>query len=236
MSVARTLYSVITVLMFTSCASEYKIHGNSSVSRLDGKMLFVKVPQGGEMINVDSAEVVHGLFKMQGEIDSAVIASLYMDEQSILPLVMESGNIQIQIDNGRLTVSGTPLNDVLYDFVSKKNSLDDRAYEVERLESRMIMDGMNHDSILVILNKEAELINAESDRLITSFITKNYDNVLGAGVFMLLTSNFPYPILNPQIETVLGMGTPYFLENAYVKEYVKIATENMEKLREEEQQ
>jgi hypothetical protein len=32
------------------------------------------------------------------------------------------------------------------------------------------------------------------------------------------------------------MGTPYFLENAYVKEYVKIATENMEKLREEEQQ
>ena len=85
-------------------------------------------------------------------------------------------------------------------------------------------------------NAYAELINAERDRLITSFITKNYDNVLGAGVFMLLTSNFPYPILNPQIETVLGMGTPYFLENAYVKEYVKIATENMEKLREEEQQ
>ena len=46
MSIARTLYSVITVLMFTSCASEYKIHGNSSVSRLDGKMLLVKVPQG----------------------------------------------------------------------------------------------------------------------------------------------------------------------------------------------
>ena len=72
------------------------------------------------MINVDSAEVVHGLFKMQGEIDSAVIASLYMDEQSILPLVMESGNIQIQIDNGRLTVSGTPLNDVLYDLSARK--------------------------------------------------------------------------------------------------------------------
>ncbi len=52
---------------------------------------------------------------------------------------------------------------------------------------------------------------------------------------MMLTSNFSYPILNPQIETVLGMGTPYFLENPYVKEYVKIAKENMEKMREEEQ-
>ena len=98
------------------------------------------------------------------------------------------------------------------------------------------MDGMEHDSILKILNAEADNINAETDRLITSFISRNYDNVLGAGVFMILTNNFPYPILNTQIETVLGMGTPYFLDNPYVKEYVKIATENMEKLREQEQQ
>ena len=236
MSINKLILLIVSLLAFTSCASEYQINGSSSVSRLDGKMLFVKVPQGDKMINVDSAEVVHGLFSMNGPVDSSFIASLYMDDQSIMPFVVERGNIEILIDNAIIKVTGTPLNDCLYEFVGKKNSLDDRAYEVERMESRMIMDGMNHDSILVILNKEAELINAESDRLITSFITKNYDNVLGAGVFMLLTSNFPYPILNPQIETVLGMGTPYFLENAYVKEYVKIATENMEKLREEEQQ
>ena len=230
MSIVRTLYSVITILFFTSCASEYKIHGNSSVSRLDGKMLFVKVPQGGEMINVDSAEVVHGLFKMQGEIDSAVIASLYMDEQSILPLVMESGNIQIQIDNGRLTVSGTPLNDILYDFVSKKNSLDDRAYEVERLESRMIMDGKSMEEVETEITREREKLSKEMDDLVKSFIQMNYENVLGPGIFLMLCNGFPYPLLTPLMEEIVEKAPDSFKNHSLIKEYVEVARENMQKM------
>ena len=230
MSIARTLYSVITVLMFTSCASEYKIHGNSSVSRLDGKMLFVKVPQGGEMINVDSAEVVHGLFKMQGEIDSAVIASLYMDEQSILPLVMESGNIQIQIDNGRLTVSGTPLNDILYDFVSKKNSLDDRAYEVERLESRMIMDGKSMEEVETEITREREKLSKEMDDLVKSFIQMNYEDVLGPGIFLMLCNGFPYPLMTPLLEEIVDNAPDTFKNHGLIKEYIEAARANLERL------
>ena len=158
MSITKIISLVVFLSIFTSCASEYQIQGSSSVSRLDGKMLFVKVPQGGEMMNVDSAEVIHGVFKMQGVIDTAMIASLYMDDQSIMPLVMEEGNIEIQIDNARIMVKGTPLNEKLYDFVAKKNALEDRAYEVERLESRMIMDGKSME----IIEKE---INSERDKL-----------------------------------------------------------------------
>ena len=55
---------MVSLLAFTSCASEYKIEGSSSVSRLDGKMLFVKVPSGDRMLSIDSAEVIHGMFKM----------------------------------------------------------------------------------------------------------------------------------------------------------------------------
>ena len=84
----KVVLAVICLLVLASCASEYQIEGSSSVSRLDGKMLFVKIPKGADMISVDSAEVIHGLFQMKGEIDSAVIASLYMDDQSIMPLVM----------------------------------------------------------------------------------------------------------------------------------------------------
>ena len=102
MSISRIVFSIISALIFTSCASEYRIEGSSSVSRLDGKMLFVKVPQGETMISVDSAEVVHGLFQMEGAVDSTMIASLYMDDQSVMPLVIEKGNIQIQIENTRI--------------------------------------------------------------------------------------------------------------------------------------
>ena len=129
MKIGMIVFALVALLFSTSCRSEYLIEGSSSVSRLDGKMLFVKISDGERMINIDSAEVVHGLFRMQGEVDSAFIASLYMDDQSIMPLVVERGNIQIKIDNGRIVASGTPLNEKLYDFVEKKITLDNLAYD-----------------------------------------------------------------------------------------------------------
>ncbi|MDE6181441.1 MAG: DUF4369 domain-containing protein, partial [Phocaeicola sp.] len=181
----KLFFSVVALLAFTSCASEYKIEGSSSVSRLDGKMLFVKVPSGDRMLSVDSAEVVHGMFKMEGITDSISMASLYMDDESIMPFVIEKGKISIRIDNTRIIVSGTPLNDRLYSFVGKKTSLDDRAYELERKESRMIMDGKTQDEIRREMTKEREKLVTEMNSLAKEFIRQNYDNVLGPGVFIM---------------------------------------------------
>lgn len=231
MRVLKVIYSVIILLAFTSCASEYHIQGSSSVSRLDGKMLFVKVPQGNTMMNVDSAEVVHGLFKMQGEIDTTVLASLYMDDQSIMPLVVEKGNIEIQIDNARITVKGTPLNEKLYDFVGKKNSLDDRAYEVERMESRMIMDGASMEIVEKEITKERKKLSDEMDKLVKNFIQENYENVLGPGVFLMVCNGFPYPLLTPLMEEIVDDAPDSFKNHVLVKEYIEVARENMEKLK-----
>lgn len=230
MNKLKVVFAIICLLALVSCASEYQIEGSSSVSRLDGKMLFVKVPQGAEMISVDSAEVIHGFFRMQGEIDSAVIASLYMDDQSIMPLVMEKGKIQIQIDNARIVVNGTPLNDKLYEFVGKKNSLDDRAYEVERLESRMIMDGKSMAEVEATISKERENLSKEMDALVKSFVQENYENVLGPGVFLMLCNGFPYPLITPLVEELVDNAPESFQNNTLVKEYMEVARENMEKL------
>lgn len=222
-------------LLFTSCKERFHISGTSSVSTLEGKTLYLKVFQDGNMTTIDSAGIVHGHFKFSGPMDSTTMACVFMDDICLVPVVLESGQVQLTLNEDQQYPSGAAMNDTLRSFIHKKAELELMMEELSRKESRMIMDGMDHDSIIVHLNREAEEINAESDRLITTFISRNYDNVLGAGVFMILTNNFPYPILNPQIEAVLGMGTPYFLENAYVKEYVRIAKENMEKLREEQE-
>ncbi len=232
MKITNIIYSVIFLSFLASCASEYEIQGSSSVSRLDGKMLFVKVPQGDGMMNVDSAEVVHGLFQMKGEIDTTMIASLYMDDQSIMPLVIERGEIKIQIDNARIMVKGTPLNEKLYDFVTKKSLLDDRAYEVERMESRMIMDGKSMDIIEREVNAERERISDEMEQLVKSFIQANYENVLGPGVFIMLCSGFPYPLMTPLLDEIVNGAPESFKNHNYIKEYVEAARMNMEKLHE----
>lgn len=226
----KLFFSVVSLLAFTSCASEYKIEGSSSVSRLDGKMLFIKVPSGDRMLNVDSAEVIHGVFRLEGIADSTVIASLYMDDESILPFVIEKGKIAININNARIIVSGTPLNDRLYDFVGKKTSLDDQAYELERKESRMIMDGKTPDEIQREITKEREKLAAEMNKLAKDFIQSNYDNVLGPGVFIMLCSNFPYPVVTPLIEEIINGAPDSFKNNPLVKDYISVARSNMEKL------
>lgn len=226
----KLFFSLVSLLAFTSCASEYKIEGSSSVSRLDGKMLFIKVPSGDRMLNVDSAEVIHGVFRLEGIADSTVIASLYMDDESILPFVIEKGKIAININNARIIVSGTPLNDRLYDFVGKKTSLDDQAYELERKESRMIMDGKTPDEIQREITREREKLAAEMNKLAKDFIQSNYDNVLGPGVFIMLCNNFPYPVVTPLIEEIIDGAPDSFKNNPLVKDYMSVARSNMEKL------
>ena len=252
---------MVSLLAFTSCASEYKIEGSSSVSRLDGKMLFVKVPSGDRMLSIDSAEVIHGMFKMEGITDSTSMASLYVksyndklntvifqydDEYGTEKTLgaqtigyvraledngVEKGKISISIDNARIVVTGTPLNDRLYDFVGKKTSLDDRAYELERQESRMIMDGKAPDEIQREITREREKLAAEMNALAKEFIQKNYDNVLGPGVFIMLCSNFPYPVMTPLIEEIIEEAPDRFKNNSLVKDYVTVARSNMEKLK-----
>ena len=227
----KLFYSLVSLLAFTSCASEYKIEGSSSVSRLDGKMLFIKVPNGDRMLNVDSAEVIHGVFKMEGVADSTVMASLYMDDESIMPFVVEKGKIAIKIDNARIIVTGTPLNDRLYDFVGKKTSLDDQAYELERMESRMIMDGKAPDEIQLEITKEREKLADEMNTLAKEFIQKNYDNVLGPGVFIMLCNSFRYPVITPLIEEIINEAPDVFKNNPLIKDYITVARSNMEKLK-----
>ncbi|MCF0197475.1 MAG: DUF4369 domain-containing protein, partial [Bacteroidaceae bacterium] len=215
-----------------SCADQYMVKGTSSVQLIEGNMLYLKVYQGDKMQTIDSTRVVHGRFTFRGAMDSTVLANLYMDDVSLMPLVLEDGEVTLRIDELQRTAEGTPLNDSLSAFVRRKSRLEASLAELSHRESQMIMDGLDHDEVVAELSAEASQLHEENDRLVTSFIKQNYNNVLGPGVFMILTSNIRYPVLNPVIESIIAEATPYFLQHPYVQQYLKVAEENMEKLRE----
>ena len=217
------LFAILTVC--TSCADSYNIQGASSVSSLDGSKLYLKAVKDGELKSIDSCEVVHGKFKFAGLLDSTSMASLYMDDQSIMPVVIEQGNIVIRIDDATQRVSGSPLNELLYEFLDKHRQLDNRMNELSHRESQMLLDGVDESEINSQLSVEAARINYEEDSLVTHFIIDNFDNVLGAGVFMMLTSGYPYPVLTPQIEEIMSKATDMFKNDPYVSEYYRVACE-----------
>ena len=75
------------------------------------------------------------------------------------------------------------------------------------------------------LSVEAARLAQQEDSLVTNFIVENFDNVLGPGVFMMMTSSYPYPVLTPQIEDIMSKATKNFKDDPYVKEYYKTANE-----------
>jgi len=220
------------LLTFTSCSKSYKITGVSSVSSLDGKKLFLKVAKNGQWVAVDSAEVVHGEFTMKGSVDSVQMVSLFMDDDNIMPMVLEGGNIDVSISNTKLAVKGTPLNEKLYTFVDKKASMDARVADLGHKEAKMILDGVDPAEINQILTKESDQLMNEMNTYVKSFIAENYENVLGPGVFLMISSNFPYPLMTPAMEDMVKNAPDSFKNNPLIKEYVTKAHENMQSIQE----
>ena len=217
---------IAVAAMLTSCATTYQVKGTSSVSALDGNKLYLKAFKSNELKDIDSCEVVHGEFQFNGLLDTVQMVSLFMDDESIMPLVLEEGEVIVKIDNAMQSIGGTPLNDSLYVFIDKHNQISNRMNDLSHRQSQMLLDGIDEAVINEQLSAEAAQIAAEEDQLVTKFIVDNFDNVLGPGIFMMVTSQYRYPVLTPQIEDIMSKATQKFKDDPYVKDYYQAAQEN----------
>ena len=225
---------MICAFLFASCSRKYKVEGNSSVPSIDGKMLYLKLLQGEEWVAVDSAEVLHGLFAMEGPADSARLVTLYMNDEGFMPLVLEKGKVKVTISNSKLRAEGTPLNDALYSFIDKRNEQEARMAELERKEARLVLEGANIDEVRAELVKEADVLMKEMNEYVKTFISSNFENPLGAGVFMMVCSTMPYPMMTPFVKELMLTAPATFKEHPFVKEFLSRAKENMQLIEEQQ--
>ena len=222
----KILYAFITLLAMTSCANSYNIQGTSNVSTLDGRMLYLKILKNNDFKNIDSCDVVHGQFHFDGNLDSVRMANIFMDDEAVLPLVLESGDINVKLDDAQQVVSGTPLNDKLFKFFKKYQQLQNQQMELVHKHDQAIMNGSDMEVVTRKLNEEAIQLADQEDKLVTSFVTENFDNVLGPGVFFMVTMRNQYPMLSPWIEDIMSKATEHFKNDPYVKDYYQKAQEN----------
>lgn len=222
----KILYAFITLLAMTSCANSYNIQGTSNVSTLDGRMLYLKILKNNDFKNIDSCDVVHGQFHFDGILDSVRMANIFMDDEAVLPLVLESGDINVKLDDAQQIVSGTPLNDKLFKFFKKYQQLQNQQMELVHKHDQAIMNGSDMEMVTRKLNEEAIRLADQEDKLVTSFVTENFDNVLGPGVFFMVTMRNQYPMLSPWIEDIMSKATEHFKNDPYVKDYYQKAQEN----------
>jgi hypothetical protein len=165
--------------------------------------------------------VVHGKFQFSGAFDTVQMASIYMDDQSLLPVVVEKGDISVSIDNGKQKVSGTPLNDKLYAFLEQVTRLQNQIQELDHRYNQMLLDGIDETEANRTLAGEFNVIMHQEDSLVTNFVTSNCENLLAPFVFVQMASSVP------QVEQIMTNAPETFKNNPTVSEFYKSVTEIM---------
>lgn len=217
--------TLLPLLCLTSCSKECNIAGNSTVGSLDGRMLYLRISPDGNLTgqtvsNVDSCEVVHGRFSLFSNMDSVTMAVLCMGNESLMPVVLEGGNINVEVDHVGQRVSGGPLNERLYSFLQKRERIENQQWELDRKCMRMMHEGVPSDKIRETITPKATKLAQEAEELETNFIINNFDNPLGVGCFMWLFGQYPTPIMTPQIQRIVDAAPEGFLRDPFVQGYL----------------
>lgn len=222
-SLIYTLLSAAPLLL-SSCAEQYSVLGISSQSMLDGQMTYLRTDNNEAAQTLDSCKVLHGQFNMSGALDSTIFARLFIGPNDYIPIVLEKGDVQVSIGNSTVRMYGTPLNDRLYSFLTRRDSLSILRAELPRRESEMYLEGYSQDEIIDELAHSEMALNRELDRLETQFIVDNFDNVLGVAWFMKLCGAaeqiFGYPTTTPQIDEIYGRAPEAFRQQRDVKSFM----------------
>lgn len=227
----RLLYilSLISSAFSMSCADGYRIVGSSNIHDIDGKTITLMAPLYDDWSVLDSCEVLHGQFLMRGKTDTTVFATLCLDGQPIMPIIIESGKMAVTISDMVFKVEGTPLNDSLYAFIARKYKLDMQVVEMEHMELQMIMNGFSQHEIKHYTDSVYQVLGEDMRILVCDFIGNNYDNALGVCGFSMLCNGLPYPTITPLIQSVIEDAPQSFLEHPFIHEFLRVAHENTDK-------
>lgn len=223
-----SLLSAMAVFLMSSCSTTYNIQGTSNISTLDGRMLYLKILKNNEFKNIDSCDVLHGRFQFHGNMDTVRMANIFMENEQLIPIVLEGGEITVKVDDTQMEASGTPLNEKLFAFLKEFNKVTGAQSDLVHRHDQAIMDGSDMNSVLKELQMEDVRLSVMADSLVTSFVTENFDNVLGPGVFFLTTIGYDYPLLTPWVEDIMSKATEKFKNDPYVKDYYAKAQENQQ--------
>lgn len=213
------LFSVVITL--TSCSRHYSITGDVTHDVVRGRMLYLSVNQGIKEIRyVDSCQIVHGRFNIMGEIDSVVMARLYIDNEILMPFVLEGGDMSVKIDYHKKTIEGGELNTLLNKYLVRMSELQTEweAVRERRIQLYLSINQATHLHNELEAQEIAILKKIEKEEI--DFIRQNYTNPLGPGMFILITERMPFPEITPQISAILENAPEEFINSPFVANFL----------------
>lgn len=207
---SMTFNMVLVLLLAVSCKHVYKIDGKVDLYGYEGKNLSLVVYDGNRFVTLDSCEVRHSQFQMEGKADSVYFAVITCGFQPIMPLFIEKGKISVSMSPSKLEASGSRQNNLLYEFLEKKNELDNRFEDM--FQNREGASNIQFDADINSLVKETE-------DYFYGFVRQHYTEPVGFNVFVMLCDG-THDHMTPLIRRILDDAPKSFLDKPYVRNFI----------------
>lgn len=210
------IFSIAIVIALTSCNGEYEIIGKSETIP-EGQTIFLQRQSDEKFEIIDSATVNNGTFFFKGVQHNPAIAILVPSDnrKSQLPpllLALEEGRIYVTLDSVS-HISGTPLNDRLQKYESKRRLYDTR---IQAITSRYLKDylsGQLSDTAFYAWKKSFEKEQKGLETLTRNYILANTDNV--TSVYLFLQNSF---LFTPEEQrNLIARAAPSFRNNPAIE-------------------
>lgn len=224
----RNLFIIIAgLLALSSCASQYNIDGNSSLACMDGQKLYLRishyVDDRHQVVNIDSCEVIHGRFTFGGSVDSIALAEVYLNNEPLMPIVLEGGELLMQVDNYGQTVTGGPLNERLTAFNQERYRYYNDLWELDAKARALLYQGVSMEEVSRQLEPRRNALLKKLEDMEVKFVLDNSNNALGAGYFMQMAANTGLPLLSPSMERIVKKAPSDFFRHPQVRNYLLFA-------------
>ncbi|MBQ5729728.1 MAG: DUF4369 domain-containing protein [Bacteroidaceae bacterium] len=218
---AICLFLLSSFLLLVSCTQEYVISGNSDISMHDGKTIYLRESQiRNQTHDIDSCTVQHGRFTFCGNTDTVMMVGLYMGAERVMPMVLEGGDVTIEISHLRTRLSGSRYNEKLNKFLADRNKILVKQDQLRRKCIEMLYRGSSEGEIDREITKPSVKLVKKLEKVESDFIKENFDNALGPGCFMWFFGQYPVPVITPQIQNILDGAPDSFKSHPYIREYI----------------
>ena len=148
----------------------------------DGETVYLRVREGRQMVNVDSAVIANGKFTFKGQQDTArSIQLLYPGTEGnglSLSFYLENGQINVALTKENDKVTGSPLNDRYQPYRDQFQLLEaERKQLLENFEDTTLTDEQKD-----VIREKFINISDRTDSLLKVVMNENITNLIGVEI------------------------------------------------------
>lgn len=148
----------------------------------DGETVYLRVREGRQMVNVDSAVIANGKFTFKGQQDTArSIQLLYPGTEGnglSLSFYLENGQINVALTKENDKVTGSPLNDRYQPYRDQFQLLEaERKQLLENFEDTTLTDEQKN-----VIREKFINISDRTDSLLKVVMNENITNLIGVEI------------------------------------------------------